>query len=184
MFIKTQAYGIRDCIDGTSNTIVMSEMLIGDNTAAIHNDAELYTGVAWPDGGGGGFGAGVTQTLPYAANYPSPTSSYLSQYISSCNARRASQTSKLNAAMEFWSASRTHYGTTFTMVLTPNSPNATCASYQGGGGMITTRSHHPGGVNSLFGDGSVKFMKNSINQNTWWALGTKGSGEVIDASSY
>ena len=28
-------------------------------------------------------------------------------------------------------------------------------------------------------DGSVKFMKDSINQRTWWALGTRAGGEVV-----
>jgi prepilin-type N-terminal cleavage/methylation domain-containing protein/prepilin-type processing-associated H-X9-DG protein len=184
LFIKDRSYGFRNCTDGTSNTIVMSEMLVGDNNAAYHNNAELYTGVPWPDGGDGGYGAGVTQTLPYAATYPSSSSSYFTQYITSCNARRSSQTSELNFALEFWAASRTHYGTTYTMVLTPNSKNADCAQYQGGGGMITTRSRHPGGVDSLFADGSVKFMKDSINQFTWWALGSAAGGDVIDAGSY
>jgi hypothetical protein len=34
------------------------------------------------------------------------------------------------------------------------------------------------------GDGSVRFVKNTINQYTWWSLGTRGNGEIIDASSY
>ncbi len=34
------------------------------------------------------------------------------------------------------------------------------------------------------GDGSVKFVKNSISQNSWWALGTKAKGEVISSDSY
>jgi prepilin-type N-terminal cleavage/methylation domain-containing protein/prepilin-type processing-associated H-X9-DG protein len=49
---------------------------------------------------------------------------------------------------------------------------------------ITSRSYHPGGVNALFGDGSVHFIKSTINWTTWRALGTVGSGEVIDASAY
>ena len=36
----------------------------------------------------------------------------------------------------------------------------------------------------LFGDGSVRFIKNSINQSTWWALGTRAAGEVISSDSY
>jgi prepilin-type processing-associated H-X9-DG protein len=43
---------------------------------------------------------------------------------------------------------------------------------------------HPGGVNSLMGDGSVKFMKNTINPVTWIALGSISSGEVISADQY
>jgi prepilin-type processing-associated H-X9-DG protein len=45
-------------------------------------------------------------------------------------------------------------------------------------------SYHPGGVNTLMLDGSVKFIKDSINWLTWWSLGTKGNGEVISASSF
>jgi prepilin-type processing-associated H-X9-DG protein len=45
-------------------------------------------------------------------------------------------------------------------------------------------SYHPGGANTLFSDGSVRFIKNSINQTTWWALGTKANGEVISSDSY
>jgi prepilin-type processing-associated H-X9-DG protein len=47
-----------------------------------------------------------------------------------------------------------------------------------------SRSRHPAGVNSLFGDGSVHFMKNSINFQTWIALGTINGGEVISSDSY
>jgi prepilin-type processing-associated H-X9-DG protein len=49
---------------------------------------------------------------------------------------------------------------------------------------ITARSHHPGGVNALFGDGSVKFIKNSIDGRTWRALGTIHSGEVVSSDAY
>jgi prepilin-type processing-associated H-X9-DG protein len=49
---------------------------------------------------------------------------------------------------------------------------------------ITSRSYHPGGVNTLFGDGSVHFVKNSINLATWRALGTIAGGEVVSSDSY
>ena len=49
---------------------------------------------------------------------------------------------------------------------------------------VTSRSYHPGGVNTLFGDGSVRFIKNSINGITWRALGTIGGGEVVSSDSY
>ena len=47
-----------------------------------------------------------------------------------------------------------------------------------------SRSRHPGGVNSLFGDGSVHFMKNSISAMTWVQLGSISGGEVISSDSY
>jgi len=50
--------------------------------------------------------------------------------------------------------------------------------------IITAGSSHPGGVNVLFLDGSVKFIKDTINYNTWYGLGTHNGGEVISADSY
>jgi prepilin-type N-terminal cleavage/methylation domain-containing protein/prepilin-type processing-associated H-X9-DG protein len=49
---------------------------------------------------------------------------------------------------------------------------------------VASRSRHPGGVNTLFGDGSVHFMKNSINIRTWIQLGSISGGEVISSDSY
>jgi prepilin-type processing-associated H-X9-DG protein len=46
------------------------------------------------------------------------------------------------------------------------------------------RSFHPGGVNFAFADGSVKFIKNSVNLNTYRALGTRNVGEVVGADQY
>lgn len=39
-------------------------------------------------------------------------------------------------------------------------------------------SRHSGGVNFLFGDGSVKFITDSIDEQTWVKLGTRQGGEV------
>jgi prepilin-type N-terminal cleavage/methylation domain-containing protein/prepilin-type processing-associated H-X9-DG protein len=45
-------------------------------------------------------------------------------------------------------------------------------------------SMHPGGSNFLFGDGSVKFLKNSISLVTYCALGSRAGGEVVSSDSY
>lgn len=45
-------------------------------------------------------------------------------------------------------------------------------------------SNHPGGVNIAFADGSVKFIKNTINLQTWWAIGTRNGGEVLSGDAY
>jgi len=42
---------------------------------------------------------------------------------------------------------------------------------------------HPGGVNVLFCDGSVRFISEDIDQETFWAIGTRNGGEQIDKSS-
>jgi len=45
-------------------------------------------------------------------------------------------------------------------------------------------SRHSGGINAAFADGSVKFIKNSVNPVTWFALQTISNGEVISSDSY
>ena len=43
---------------------------------------------------------------------------------------------------------------------------------------------HPGGANVLLGDGSVRFIKQSINLLTWQALCSRAGGEVVSADAY
>ncbi len=48
----------------------------------------------------------------------------------------------------------------------------------------TARSYHPGGVNALLGDGSVRFVKDTLDGRIWRALGTVAGGEVLSADAY
>jgi prepilin-type processing-associated H-X9-DG protein len=50
--------------------------------------------------------------------------------------------------------------------------------------MIGASSNHPGGVNVLLMDGSVRFIKNSVNHLTWYALSTPNNREAISSESY
>jgi prepilin-type N-terminal cleavage/methylation domain-containing protein/prepilin-type processing-associated H-X9-DG protein len=45
-------------------------------------------------------------------------------------------------------------------------------------------SRHPGGANFLFADGSVHFLKSTINPVTYAALGSRNGGEVISSDAY
>jgi prepilin-type N-terminal cleavage/methylation domain-containing protein/prepilin-type processing-associated H-X9-DG protein len=47
-----------------------------------------------------------------------------------------------------------------------------------------SRSRHPGGVNAGFGDGSVRFIKNTVNPVVWIGLNTISGGEVVSSDSY
>jgi prepilin-type N-terminal cleavage/methylation domain-containing protein/prepilin-type processing-associated H-X9-DG protein len=49
---------------------------------------------------------------------------------------------------------------------------------------VTPSSRHPGGVNVLMGDSSARFIKNSVDLQTWRAVGTRNGGEVISADAY
>ncbi|MDX2038946.1 MAG: DUF1559 domain-containing protein [Isosphaeraceae bacterium] len=46
------------------------------------------------------------------------------------------------------------------------------------------RSNHPGGVNTLFCDGHVQFVKDSIALGVWRALSTRNGGEVVSADAF
>jgi prepilin-type N-terminal cleavage/methylation domain-containing protein/prepilin-type processing-associated H-X9-DG protein len=48
------------------------------------------------------------------------------------------------------------------------------------GGMATARSWHPGGVNALMGDGSIRFVSDGIARDIWRGLGTRNGGELVD----
>jgi prepilin-type processing-associated H-X9-DG protein len=60
---------------------------------------------------------------------------------------------------------------------TPTSPAYVCTNC----GQFAFRSLHPGGVNFAKADGSVMFIKNSINLIVYRGLGTRAGGEVISS---
>jgi prepilin-type N-terminal cleavage/methylation domain-containing protein/prepilin-type processing-associated H-X9-DG protein len=63
--------------------------------------------------------------------------------------------------------------------------NRTVATWSQLSQNITARSAHGGGgVNVLFCDGHVQFVKNSVSTQTWQALGSRNRGEVVSADSY
>ena len=87
----------------------------------------------------------------------------------------------------------------FTTVLPPNSPSCMFGSSWMGAGIVSASSNHPGGVNTLYADGSVTFTSETINSGqvgspessggpspygTWGALGSKSGGEAAGGLTY
>ena len=79
------------------------------------------------------------------------------------------------------------------IIITPNSNRFTlsacrmdCSAGCGTdfGHLFTPSSNHAGGVNVLLGDGSVRFVKSSVSQVTWMALGSRDGGETVSADSW
>ncbi len=67
-------------------------------------------------------------------------------------------------------------------------PNTTACLYgingiTNGNGAMPPSSRHPGIVNVLFGDGTVRAVKNTVNQNVWWGIGSRNGGEVIPSDA-
>ena len=77
----------------------------------------------------------------------------------------------------------------YSHTLPPNTQYWDCGFYDNPGpgfvrAHMASRSYHPGGTNVGFADGSVKFIKNSVNINAWNALGSRAGGEVISADAF
>jgi prepilin-type N-terminal cleavage/methylation domain-containing protein/prepilin-type processing-associated H-X9-DG protein len=68
--------------------------------------------------------------------------------------------------------------------MAPLNPPCTAPYTTSTGTVYAARSRHPGGVNAVFCDGSVHFIKNSINLYTWQALCSSQGGEIISSDSY
>ncbi|QDV32754.1 DUF1559 family PulG-like putative transporter [Tautonia plasticadhaerens] len=81
-------------------------------------------------------------------------------------------------------------GSIYNHVAPPNWKGQDCgmasaiADVPGEHAIVSARSDHPGGVNVLLGDGSVRFVKDSVNLEAWRALGTRNGGEVISADQF
>ncbi len=88
-----------------------------------------------------------------------------------------------------WSGGRWGDGdmfyTRYHSILTPNQPSCNFGSDDWNGQVIVTASsRHPGGVNLMLVDGSVRFVKDTINSQVWQSLGTIAGGEVVSVDQY
>jgi prepilin-type N-terminal cleavage/methylation domain-containing protein/prepilin-type processing-associated H-X9-DG protein len=148
-----------DITDGTSNTIAMSESILGDGaenaTTQPGDEKAAYKYL------------GYTGTLPNDANCAGTPTSW-----NGYNRRGF-----MWASGEARCVSYNHY-------LTPNSKTFDCFANDPSMtyiavGYRAARSRHTGGVNSLLGDGSVRFIRDSIQQVTWRSMSTRAGGEVV-----
>jgi prepilin-type N-terminal cleavage/methylation domain-containing protein/prepilin-type processing-associated H-X9-DG protein len=74
-----------------------------------------------------------------------------------------------------------HYGNTlYNHYYTTNPTTWDCGNGSHNKGLSTARSFHPGGVNVLSCDGSVRFTASTINLAAWRAAGTRDGGEVVE----
>jgi len=176
VFTFEQAYGINTIIDGTSNTIAFAEAAVGNQSLQMRRKLIGFNSV----------GALKSSLL---ADAESNATLALAGLQACAQVWRTGSGGSLDKQRgENW-AHGCMAMTLFNTVATPNAYNKEwthCSSVGSTalGYLSNADSHHPGGVNTLMSDGSVKFIKDSINQFTWWSLGTKGNGEVISASSY
>jgi prepilin-type N-terminal cleavage/methylation domain-containing protein/prepilin-type processing-associated H-X9-DG protein len=156
MFGWQCAFKIANVTDGLSNTFLFGEV-------------SRYT-----DEPASPFSIGNV-TIEFLSDYtPNPTPPYTLQPTSG-----AFVIPRLNAPPDKTGAV---YGACFAGVVFPPDwiTHPACLNL----GQFGFRSLHPGGANFAMADGSVKFIKKSINVNNYRALGTRAGGEILSADSY
>jgi len=169
--------GFSSLTDGTSNTLGMSERAIPGGSTS------------------GKIAAAVATNQTAAINY-SGTSSPIA-----CMGLRAGSQYAAGVATANWIEGNYSFGwqgrnAEISTILPPNSPSCSVYAEDWNAVMFTATSYHTGGVNTVFMDGSVHFISNSINTGNlslppvasglspygvWGALGSKAGGEVVPA---
>jgi len=171
------AYKISDVTDGTSNTIAFVEALTGDYNRFDNIRRNMGSGVGIPSN----FMQFDVRTQSTALRQGMQQCTTFIQKTPGSNSNRGYR----------WQTGSPGLSLT-NLVLTPMSTTAPfsacrmdCSSGCGSdfGHLFSTSSNHPGGANVLMTDGSVKFMKASVAEQTWWALATRDSGEVVSSDS-
>jgi prepilin-type N-terminal cleavage/methylation domain-containing protein/prepilin-type processing-associated H-X9-DG protein len=187
LFAYWIANGISQVSDGTSNTIAFAESQVGDSASVNSLFANRRNNSV----------NGVTSLIAVAGEVPDASQvSYQNIIIPALQqCTMTYQAGKTNGGSNISNANGNRWGwgamsiTLFNTVVTPNSslaPWNSCRDSCGGCGpddslFSNASSYHPGGANVLFADGSARFIKDSISPQTWMALGTKASGDLISA---
>jgi prepilin-type N-terminal cleavage/methylation domain-containing protein/prepilin-type processing-associated H-X9-DG protein len=149
LFYQNSKVRIAEVTDGTSNTVAFSESLLGPGG---------------PDQSGA---TGDVRVVYKQLNLSGGLS------VEGCAASTTLKTDRGS----LWADGAYNCGL-YNHVLTPNSPTMDCVRHSNPA-WKAARSRHEGGVNALLGDGSVRFVRDSVDAATWAAVATRTGGEVV-----
>jgi prepilin-type N-terminal cleavage/methylation domain-containing protein/prepilin-type processing-associated H-X9-DG protein len=146
--------------DGTSNTVLFSEFVRGNNSTTAPTITPLI----------------FRGTLSAAGTYT------IDALAADCQA--ATTLADTGKGAE-WLHQNTARGGGYSHIMTPNKracfwSDASASKFQT---IIGASSNHPGGVNCGFLDGTVRFVKDSVSPRTWRAICTVAGGEIVSADS-
>jgi prepilin-type N-terminal cleavage/methylation domain-containing protein/prepilin-type processing-associated H-X9-DG protein len=160
--------------DGLSNTVLWSEFVMGQGqgTANSTNGRDGKNMTYGPLAGGAD-----NNFTPYG--YPT-----FQRVIQDCQNQVSNNKKYSDVKGQQWLNEQMGWGGAYTHMMTPNKPTCIYDSWHTDSGVITASSNHPGGVNVGLMDGSVRFVKDSVNQYTWWAVATYAGGEVVSADAF
>ena len=200
LFGPNYARRIAMITDGTSNTLAASESLIGHAQMRSCGDSS---------GPGSPVSDPVTGTYSLT-NIPAPgpaSAAALAYQLANCGTKTGKVKAGGSIGHTRWANGGVYYSG-ITTAMPPNQKVMGTSRAVGTGTLdagqtlpmdwdwvdendgsptymsLAATSNHPSGVNALFADGSVHFVKDTINPVTWWALGSIAGGEVISSDQY
>ncbi len=150
VFFSNSNLKFADVTDGLSNTAFFSERVLADGSNAIVSPLE---DVFFPKS---------SPTTPDEA-------------LQQC--RALDITTLANQAPVFMGAPWINGQHRYQHVSPPN--ERSCGFFIPGRATMPATSRHAGGVNVLLGDGSVRFVSNSVNLEVWRGVGSRSGGEVL-----
>jgi len=189
------SFGMEGVTDGTSNTSLFSERLIGTGDYGNSSGNATITSGNRAYALRGLFSTSVSVTLDQGG---APGATAAMALYQACNAIPGTQmlTVAQGTTSGFWCGfawdGNTGWNLDFNSYNHWNTPDklgctaSTTWDPLTGGPMdaIPPTSNHPGGVNVGFCDGSVRFIKDSVGVQPWWALGTRNGGETLSSDQY
>ncbi|MEX1041841.1 MAG: DUF1559 domain-containing protein [Pirellulaceae bacterium] len=176
MFVAQWNTNFHELVDGTSNTIALSEVAIGGTTVTrqIRGSVAVTPGI------------GSDPSSPADCLAARGPNNMIMDGISV-----TAESSIGRAPASRWAEGRTFF-TGFSTVLPPNSPRCTTAEADDRMGIWTPSSYHPGGVVAGIADGSSRFVAETIDAGDptmeevsggfspygiWGAMGSINGGE-------
>lgn len=149
-----------DVTDGLSNTVAVSESLLGRGGADLASsetpDPQFYMALVVPP------------PMANANNCSNPIPSAVNRFVASRG--------------RLW-AGQAYENTSYNHFFAPNSERYDCYFWVAAG-FKAARSNHPSGVQAALLDGSVRFVSDSIALNAWRSAATRSGGEVLDSSQF
>jgi hypothetical protein len=140
--------------DGTSNTIVFSEKLVGSPSVGAYSS--------------------VRDWIRYTDN-PVPTTG--EQWVAVCSGLVNADHADFNAGHSWLFPGGVY--TWFFVSVPPNSRIPDCGVlHTGGTGVFAARSFHPSSVSAAMADGAVRAFSSSVDSGVWRGLGTRDRGEI------
>ncbi len=164
-------------IDGTSNTALFSEVLTGHSNAG-----SVKAGDSNPNN---------WKRVHFLTNLKSKvtTAAGIQAILTACKTLPNTAQGQGGARGDWFMSYPAYVNyAVYNQIAPPNSRACANANVNTWGldpwGTSPPTSNHPGGVNTCFADGSVKFIKDSISPSTFQAIGSRNGNEVVSADSY